>query len=241
MPEMPFTVSDPDPAKQMQQMMLLLQELYQDRIGGANLGDVFGIGDDDILSVRTDDSLEKLSSQLKVKIKAGGGLSADAGGIYSESSKTHLPISTGGGTSALATITGTASIKFTDNADTAYVRFRVPGDWDGTSDFIIKMMVQNESAETSGKIAYFAATVHGIADGETNADAGQAVIIGLALTGGDEAINKVNLLSGTIDSDHATYPITAGDTAIIRLTVSLAPVAGACTGPLHIIDWWIEF
>ena len=151
-----------------------------------------------------------------------------------------LPIATGGGTTTVSLITGTSSIDFNADGETAYTKFYVPKDWDAASDFTIKAMVQNEIAETEDDDISFTGTVHGIADGETNADAGQSVSISLNLADGDEGINKVNLVSGTIDYDDTSYPIAVGDSVIIKIAVNLGG-AGECTGPLHIIDWWIEY
>ena len=155
--------------------------------------------------------------------------------------KNHqLPISTGGGTSTVSVITGAPSIDFNADAETAYATFQTPNDWDGASDLSIVMMVKNEIAETDGDDIEFVCTVKGISDGEAHTDAGQTVTLALNLTGGDEGQNVVNKCTGVIDWNDATHPVAAGDTVIIKAVVSLG--AGTePTGPLHIIDWWIEF
>lgn len=150
-----------------------------------------------------------------------------------------LPIARGGGTVTISAITGAPSIDFDIDGDLVYVSFKVPDEWDSVSDLIIKAMVQNEIDETDGDDVSFTATVHGIGDGETNADAGQTVEMLLDLTGGDEAINEVNLVTGTIVHDDGSYPISPGDSVIAKVVVNLGG-AGECTGPLHIIDWWVE-
>ena len=83
MPEQPFPITEKDPAKALQQMMRLLQELFEERIGGANIGDVFTIGADDILTISLGSAggLEKSSSSIVVKIKSTGGLQTNADGI----------------------------------------------------------------------------------------------------------------------------------------------------------------
>lgn len=151
-----------------------------------------------------------------------------------------LPIVTGGGTSTVSGITGSSSIDFNADGETAYAKFHVPEDWDAASDIILKAMVQNQIAETDNDDVSFTGTVHGIADGELNADAGQAVAMALNLTGGDEAINIVNLVSGTIVYDDGAFPIAVGDSVIIKIAVNLGG-GGECTGPLHILDWWLEY
>jgi len=151
-----------------------------------------------------------------------------------------LPLNVGGGTADVEAITGAPSINLDTDGEIAYISFAVPKDWDGASDLTIKATVQNEIAETDGDDVDFDVAVHGIADGETGADAGQNVDMTLNLTGGDEAINKVNLVSGVIGYDHGTYPIAAGDTVVMKAVINLGG-AGECTGPLHILGWWIEY
>ncbi len=77
-----------------------MEDLYQERIGGAILGDVFSIGADDILSITIGNGLTKSgnslavdvsatggltfsSGDLGIKLKAGGGLTVDVDGLYS--------------------------------------------------------------------------------------------------------------------------------------------------------------
>jgi len=155
--------------------------------------------------------------------------------------KNHqLPIQTGGGTVTVSAITGAPSIDFNADGEIVYLSFQVPNDWDAASDMYIKSMIQNEIAETDGDDIEIVWTIHGIADGELNSDAGQTAASALNLTGGDQAINIANLTSATIDFNHGTYAIAAADTVILKGVVSLA--AGTeCTGPLHIIDHWIEY
>jgi len=162
------------------------------------------------------------------------------GGTAKVTKMIQLPIATGGGTVTVSAITGSPSIDFNADGEIVYAQFHTPKDWDTASDFTIKALVQNEIAETDGDDISFTGTVHGIADGETNADNGQTVAISLDLTGDDEGINRGNLVNGTIDYDNATYPISDGDNVVIKLTVNLGG-AGECTGPLHILDWWIEY
>jgi len=154
--------------------------------------------------------------------------------------KIQLPIAVGGGTADISTITGAPSINLDADGETFYASFQMPHDWKGGGDLTLKAKVQNEIAEDDGDDVSITCTVHGIADGETGADAGQSVAMTLNLTGGDEAINKVNQVSGVIDYDHGTYPIVAGDTVVIKSVVNLAG-GGECTGPLHIVDRWVEF
>ena len=151
-----------------------------------------------------------------------------------------LPIQTGGGTVTVSAITGAPSIDFNADGEIVYVTARVPKDWDAISDLVLKAMIQNEIAEDSGDDIDIAWTVHGIADGETNADAGQACAMDLNLAGGDEAQDKVNLAQAVINYDDGSYPIAAGDTLVLKGVVALG-TGTECTGPLHIVNHWIEY
>ena len=155
--------------------------------------------------------------------------------------KNHqLPIATGGGTVTVSAITGAPSIDFNADGEIVYASFQTPNDWDGASDLSLVMMVKNAIAETDGDDIEFVCTVKGIADGEAHTDTGQTVTVALNLTGGDEGQNVVNKCTGTIDWNDGSHDIAAGDTVIIKAVVSLG--AGTePTGPLHIIDWWIEY
>ena len=155
--------------------------------------------------------------------------------------KNHqLPIATGGGTVTVSALTGAPSIDFNADGEIVYASFQVPNDWNATSDMTIVAMVKNEIAETDGDDIEIVCTVKGIADGEAHTDAGQTVTMALDLTGGDQAQNVVNKCTGTIDYNEGSHPIAAGDTVIIKGVISLG--AGTeCTGPLHIIDWWVEY
>ena len=84
MPDPSFPITDTADAKGLvTQFIQLLDELYTERVGGANLGDVFGIGDDDILALTlaTDPGLYKTGNALKVKVKSGGGITLDEDGL----------------------------------------------------------------------------------------------------------------------------------------------------------------
>lgn len=151
-----------------------------------------------------------------------------------------LPIITGGGTTTVSMIGNAPSIDFNADGETFYASFIVPYEWDGVSDLYYDAMVLNEIAETDGDDVSITLTVAGWADGEAATAVGQTVAILQDLTGGDEAINVVNLCSGTIDYNEATYPMTAGDVVHIKGVVNLAG-ANECTGPLHITSHVIRY
>ena len=144
------------------------------------------------------------------------------------------------GTATSESFLGAPSINLDTDAETFYTSFEAPNDWDAASDLTLVLMVGNEIAETDGDDVSITCQVRGYADGETMADAGQTVACVQDLTGGDEAINIVNRVTGVIDYNEATYPIAAGDTVVVEAVVNLGG-AGECTGPLHVIAWWVEY
>jgi len=144
------------------------------------------------------------------------------------------------GTATSEAFLGAPSINLDTDAETFYTSFEAPNDWTAAGDLTLVFMVGNEIAETDGDDVSITCQVRGYADGETMADAGQTVACALNLTGGDEAINIINRVTGVIDYDEATYPIAAGDTVVVEAVVNLGG-AGECTGPLHIIAWWVEY
>jgi len=151
-----------------------------------------------------------------------------------------LPIAVGGGTADIEAFKGAPSINLDADGETFLAAFKVPEGWDAGSDMTLVLRVANEIAETDGDDISFTGQVRGYADGEAMSDAGQAVTFALNLTGGDEAIDMHNEVTGVIDYDEATYPVAAGDTVVVEMTVNLGD-GTECTGPLRIIAWWVEF
>jgi len=82
MPQPPFAISAEDPKELINQIQLLMGELYEERIGGAITGDVFSINDSDILTLdlAAESGLEKISNKLKVKLD-GSSLKLSANGL----------------------------------------------------------------------------------------------------------------------------------------------------------------
>ena len=101
MAELPFFIAGgakKTPDEQIQGAVRMLEELYQERVGGAYVGDVFEVDAGDVLTLRISDSLEKTggalavlpaplggiqstSNGISVKLKSGGGLTADVDGL----------------------------------------------------------------------------------------------------------------------------------------------------------------
>jgi hypothetical protein len=106
MPQVPFPVTATDMDEMRSQVYNLVRELYEDRIGGLELGDVFS-GTSDILElnlatagglekygdylqtkIKSDGGLASYTTGLAVKLKSKGGLDTDTGGIFIKSSST---------------------------------------------------------------------------------------------------------------------------------------------------------
>lgn len=151
-----------------------------------------------------------------------------------------LPIATGGGTSDITTFNNAPSINLNADGETFYAQFWVPIDWNRASDLIIRLLVANEIAEDAGDDVSMTLTVNSYADGQTMGTNGQTVTVANNLADGTEAINKMNICTGTIDHDHGTYPILVDRVCTIKGVVNLADT-GEATGPLHIVSWWIEY
>lgn len=100
MADLPFPITGS--SKQQTELMIrLFEEMFEERVGGGYVGDVFQIDSDDVLSINISDAggLTKSGSELailnhptgglsstadgeRVKLKSGGGLSTDADGLY---------------------------------------------------------------------------------------------------------------------------------------------------------------
>ena len=82
MPEQPFAITGLTPEEKVEQALRMMQELFEERIGGANIGDVFTVGGDDVLtlSLSSTGGLEKSSSAVKVKAASTGGIKTDSNG-----------------------------------------------------------------------------------------------------------------------------------------------------------------
>lgn len=150
-----------------------------------------------------------------------------------------FPLAVGGGTADIVAFNGAPSINLNADNETFLFALRLDQSWDAASDITLYLDVGNEIAEDDGDDVSFTAQVRGYGDGETMSDAGQSIAALLDLTGGDEAINKINRVTGTIDWNHGTYNIAAGDTLVVEVTVNLTNGTEA-DGPLHVIAWGIQ-
>ena len=123
----PYPIGD---AKNLQEALVKIQqyfdEMYQERVGGALIGDVMAVGDDEILALRLSSlgGLQKLSGELAllpdpagaidstasgvyVVLRGNGGLAKDTAGLFiNVTAKGDLVIGTGNKTVAVLPITG---------------------------------------------------------------------------------------------------------------------------------------
>lgn len=236
-------------------MTVLVGLKLDDGAGDSPAIELIGGSNDDTISLFLEDDGTATDSDLVVKLADAAGdsklLIRDSGDadVFSIDSDGNLialtkvlplPLATGGGTSDIAAFNGAPSINLDADTETFYATFRTPSEWDAASNLALVLMVANEIAEDDGDDVSITCQVRGYADGETTGDAGQTVACVLNLTGGDEAINVVNRVTGAIVYNDGTYPIAAGDVVVIKATVNLGG-AGECTGPLHVVGMWVEY
>jgi hypothetical protein len=84
MPEKPFPITGENTDQLVAALMRIIDELFTNTIGAAQVGDVFTINAlDDILTLKVLDSggLEKSSGYLKIKLNATPGLVLSTGGL----------------------------------------------------------------------------------------------------------------------------------------------------------------
>lgn len=83
MADLPFPISGKDVTTVLQQMQRLMDELYQNRVAGAELGDVFEIGSDDILALKLSATggLQKVSNALSVLVDPLDALKSTVAGL----------------------------------------------------------------------------------------------------------------------------------------------------------------
>ena len=193
---------------------------------------------DGVIQIVTDGTIRFGDGTNDLVISSDGTLTLE--GTAKVTAKVAFPIATGGGTANREIFLGASTINFDADGETCYVACQVPDEWDGASDLTIVLMVANEIAEDDGDDVSFTGQVRSYADGATMGAAGQTVAFLQDLTGGDQAINVINRVTGTIDYGHGTYPVAAGGCLVIELTANLGD-GTECTGPLHIVAWWMEY
>ncbi|MFH2073994.1 MAG: hypothetical protein ABIJ57_01425 [Pseudomonadota bacterium] len=78
MADTPFPINSKDPAEAIKQMLQLIDELYQERIAGANVGDVFQISEDDVLTLKLGDNSGLSKTGCALSLNTGFGLEINA-------------------------------------------------------------------------------------------------------------------------------------------------------------------
>ncbi len=83
MPDVPYPVRGQTVEELVAQMQRLIQELYEERLAGHLIGDVFETGNDDVFTLRlsANGGLQKSEGQLEIKASPTGGLQINANGI----------------------------------------------------------------------------------------------------------------------------------------------------------------
>lgn len=162
MPSAPYPIMSQEPNEMLQQMQSLLDDLYQNRLGGANVGDVFQVGADDVFQLRylAIGGLQKISGALSVKpnilrgvdssfdgifvkLKADYGISVDTDGLY-------LKLKTGGGlivdsTGLSVSVAGATIRGFFDNTDLTAGVLTITHNKGLTAPYMVNVVIFNNS------------------------------------------------------------------------------------------------
>jgi hypothetical protein len=83
MPDVPYPITAENSEDLKRQIWELIREIFEERIGGLNLGDIFE-DSGGVLTLRLTDStsgLQKVANALQVKVKAAGGLESTSTGL----------------------------------------------------------------------------------------------------------------------------------------------------------------
>ena len=83
MSDVPYPINTNDPRQAVRQMRQVIDELFQERLAGATVGDVFEVGENDVLTLRLSDTggLQKTASELEVKTSSTGAITSNADGL----------------------------------------------------------------------------------------------------------------------------------------------------------------
>jgi hypothetical protein len=93
MPDAPYPITSDDPKQAIAQVRALIDELFQEKLAGADIGDVFSVGEDDIFTINLSETggLQKTESTLATKIdpNTDNVLSVSATGIRIPNTKIY--------------------------------------------------------------------------------------------------------------------------------------------------------
>jgi hypothetical protein len=84
MPASPFPITATETNEMITQMQSLMDDLYQNRLGGACVGDVFMVDDDDIFKLKylAIGGLQKIAGSLAILPNTSKGIDCDRNGIF---------------------------------------------------------------------------------------------------------------------------------------------------------------
>ncbi|MFA5340141.1 MAG: hypothetical protein WC332_00045 [Clostridia bacterium] len=121
MPNIPYPITADSIEELKSQLYEMLRQLFEDKIGGLDLGDVF-LNSGDIMSLRLSSTggLEKSNNNLQIKTRSDGGLTTassgiaivckSSGGLATDSSGIYLSASGGANFSTISCPAGTNPI-----------------------------------------------------------------------------------------------------------------------------------
>jgi len=147
-----------------------------------------------------------------------------------------------GVTAPTATITGTFyGLGFDADAETAYFKYEVQEDWDGSSDMVLKIYWSptNGDVIANGETVKFDASYRSIAEGEA-IDNGTAVDITETYTQSGAGTDKEYIITEiTIDYDNGNQPLTKGD--IVGIVFNRDVTTDTYSGDAIVSQWEIDF
>ena len=90
MANIPYPITGPDLHEMRMQIQELLRQLYEEKIGGADLGDVFSLPGDVLTLVLGDESLTKAGDALAVNLSSTGAINVVTDGLSVKLADTTL-------------------------------------------------------------------------------------------------------------------------------------------------------
>lgn len=140
-----------------------------------------------------------------------------------------------------ATRNGVAGFLFDADAETLYVQFCVPKDWDAASDIDVAIYCLLNADETANDLIDWETSVVSVADHE-DVDVAPTQTPGVNHNiGADNAAGTLHKVTLTLDYDDGTCPIAAGDNVTVELSrTSNVGNAGYVAGVI-VLDICIEY
>jgi len=138
MPTVPYPLSARDLDELKTQIYEVVRQLYEDHIGGADLGDVFAIvGDVLTLVLASTGGLTKVSNELALLLQSAGGLNSTADGLTIKLADGSLSLSASGLAASATTKDHGSLTGLADDDHTQYLLVDgtrgLTGNWDAGS------------------------------------------------------------------------------------------------------------